>query len=148
MAYGRKGPRMTATRDTRFLRGMIAVFVTALLMLAMAGTAAAATYTPTTFGDEDGAASDCPADGNAAGCSLREAIKAANESSADDTVALSGGTYEIQLGDLVVADNGKLLIRGAGARSTAIDGNDGTRIFTFQAGSEADVQDLRLTDGF
>ena len=134
----------------RFLRGKIAVFATALLTLAMAGTATAATYTPTTFGDEDGAATDCPADGNAGGCSLREAIKAANESSADDTVALGAGTYEIQsgLGDLDVADNGKLLIRGAGARSTTIDGNDGTRLFTFQAGSEADVQELRLTDGF
>ena len=86
---------MTKARDTRIPRGLIGVMTTALITLAMTGTATAATYTPTTFADEANSPADCPPDASASGCSLREALGAANISSADDTVVLSAGTYEL-----------------------------------------------------
>src|SRR4051812_10301044 len=93
---------------------MAALFV---LTLAAAASASAATYTPTTFADEDGATTDCPADGSAAGCSLREAVRAANDAPAADEIVLTAGTYGLdpEQGPLIVDDNRNVVIRGAGA---------------------------------
>lgn len=134
---------MTRAREGRNSRGIFGVIATALLTLVMAGTATAATYEPTTFGDD-----------SSAGLTLREAIATANGTPDDDTVLLAAGTYELdpELGDLEVDPAGHLLIRGAGARDTTIDANGSeeadNRAFEFNRNARADVEDLSITGGY
>src|SRR3954451_5991808 len=54
-------------------------------------------------------------------CSLREAVTAANGSSGQDTIILSGGTYVLSLGQLPTVTD-PLTIAGAGASTTRITG--------------------------
>jgi hypothetical protein len=147
---------MTEARDTRFSRGLIGVMTTALIGLALTGTANAATYTPTQFSDDNGSEGDCPPDAVAAGCSLREAVKAANATAADDTIVLTAGTYvlDLEFDGIPVgsSESGFLLIRGAGARATTVDANGseevGRRAFTFRNASRSELQDLAVTGGY
>ncbi|MEA2445563.1 MAG: hypothetical protein QOJ12_2855, partial [Thermoleophilales bacterium] len=140
--------------------------VTALaLMLATASAAGAATYTATTFADDVPAnTADCPPDAVADGCSLREAVEASNQTGANDEIVLAAGRYELntdlEAGAQELSVNratggdsaGSLLIRGAGARATTIDGNASAsrqaRVFHFNAGSIAELRDLGVTGGY
>jgi hypothetical protein len=134
---------------------------TLLLMLVLACAASAATYTPGTEEDQTPATpADCVADAPAsADCSLREAIEAANGTSANDVVEVPAGNYVLDptidsSHGLTIADGsvgGHLLIHGAGARDvTVIDGGsdgDTARVFTFDHNAAAEVQDLEVTGG-
>ncbi len=113
---------------------------TALLVLGALAPAAstlltpaaqAATFTVTKAADTlDGA---CDAD-----CSLREAIQAANALPGEDTVQVGPGVYKLTrtgafeednaTGDLNVKD--RLILVGAGAASTILDGNGTDRVLT------------------
>ncbi|MCP5443792.1 MAG: DUF4347 domain-containing protein [Chromatiaceae bacterium] len=90
------------------------------------------------------------------GISLREAIIAANgDSSVDDQIVLSAGTYTLALagtaensgftGDLDILDN--LTITGAGANVTIIDGGDIDRVFEVSNSSAATISGLTIRDG-
>ena len=118
-----------------------------VLTLAFAGPASASTYTATQFSDDDGPF--CTADTVEDGCTLREAVKSAT--GPDDEVVLLAGTYELLpvLGTIRPANGteGSVLIRGAGARQTIVDGNDGVRPFTFEDGSQGELRDLAVTGG-
>src|SRR5439155_2998816 len=92
--------------------------------------AAAATFTVTKTADtNDG---NCDTD-----CSLREAIIAANASPGMDTIIIPPGTYLLSIpgmeedaaatGDLDITDG--LILTGAGAASTIIDGGGVDRVF-------------------
>jgi hypothetical protein len=145
-----------AGRAGTTLIGAIAV------MLALTGTASAAVFTPTTFVDEEVQAGDCPADAVEsnpdADCSLREAIDAASTRAGADEVVLAAGRYEldpdkdtVRIRRLKGETEEGLLIRGAGARATTIDGNgtteNETRVLTFNSGSVSEVRDLAITGG-
>src|SRR3954470_24485656 len=123
-------------RRTWIRRTATGVTTTALLGLALVGQAAAATYTPTTFTDDVPAnTADCQPDAVADGCSLREAVQASNQTGANDEIVLAAGRYGLNTDDSLNANEltvnaatggdsaGTLLIRGAGARATTIDGN-------------------------
>jgi hypothetical protein len=122
------------------------------------GAAGAATYTATTFEDQNGPAADCPADATAAGCSLREAVRAANASAGvDDVVVLSAGTYVLEQDDdfgeirLGADESGALVVRGVGARTTTVDARVGEGIsgrpFVFHRGASSALEDLAVTGG-
>jgi hypothetical protein len=137
------------------------------LALAFAGSASAAVFTPTTFLDEEVNVSDCPADvvetSSDADCSLREAMVAANAVVSDDEVVLAAGRYELDpvqgplRSDRWVdgqegGTSGTLLVRGAGARATTVDGNataqHQSRVFRLGQGSTVELRDLGVTGGF
>jgi CSLREA domain-containing protein len=68
----------------------------AVLVLTMAAAAQAATFTVTTTNDDQPAnAADCSPDAAPPGCSLREAVFAANETPGDDRIDLPAGDYAL-----------------------------------------------------
>jgi uncharacterized repeat protein (TIGR01451 family) len=100
----------------------------ALVALASAAAAQAATINVTTFGDPTGAG-DCLSGDTS--CSLRQAINAENATtSGGDTINLGSGTYTLTQGtDLDITKS--LTLQGAGVGSTTVDGsqNSGTNQF-------------------
>ncbi len=145
---------MPALRRVRF-----AVLVTAVLLATLlpASPVWAATITVTTVLDEYDTV------GTGAGCSLREAVQAANSNapfggcpagSDPDQITLPAGTYGFSLsgseglsnnaiGDLDV--DGTLTIVGQGR--PIIDANDLGRIFELTSGDSLTLRGLSLTDG-
>jgi len=126
---------------TTVRRGAAGIAATVAMALACAGSASAATYTPTTFAD------DAPG-------SLRAAVEAATASSEDDVIVLAAGTYTLNPEHIAIfaegPNAGKLTIRGAGARATTIDANADEQNDGFALGFreiDADVEDLAITGG-
>ncbi|MFH1426603.1 MAG: CSLREA domain-containing protein [Candidatus Kerfeldbacteria bacterium] len=88
-------------------------------------------------------------------CSLREAIRAANDVLGDDEVTIPAGTYTFTLagrgedaastGDLDIEDN--LIIRGDKASNTIIDADDLDRVFEVEAGWIVELHDLTIQNG-
>lgn len=97
-------------------------------------------------------------------CSLREAIQAANANAAvdacvagsgDDTVVVPSGTYTLtrvgpnedanQTGDLDILDN--VVIDGAGANLTILNGNSLDRILDIQPGRTVTIEALTVAHG-
>lgn len=112
------------------------------------GPAFAATFPVTKTADtSDGV---CNAD-----CSLREAIIAANASPGVDTVTVPAGTYLLSrtganedlatTGDLDL--RGDIIINGAGATLTIIDGVSQDRIFDVIDGITTEIRNLTLKNG-
>jgi hypothetical protein len=145
-------------RDAR--RGATTLIAAGALLFALAGTASAATFTPTTFDDNDTTVdpvdgSDCLA-GSTDPCTLRDAFQAAQDSSADDEIVLAAGRYELDPdkgGNLSVQqEGGHLLVRGQGARTSTIDGN-GTQanrntVIEFLPAADGELRDLAITGGY
>jgi hypothetical protein len=141
-------------------RGATILLAAGASLLALAGTAGAATFTPNTFDDRDGSvdppnAAYCePASTHV--CSIRDAFEAANGAPGDDEIVLSAGRYELNPdtgGTLYVqSDGGHLLVRGQGARSTTIDGNgvqnSGMLVVQVNPAANAEFRDLAVTGGY
>jgi CSLREA domain-containing protein len=129
-----------------FRRTLGAAF--ALLALAASTSAvSAAVYIPTKT--SDGADGACNAD-----CSLREAVLAANNHAGDDVILLRAGVYLLSIagnenlgaaGDLDIQDN--LILLGAGAAGTIIDGGGIDRIFQVPGGLTLELRDVTLRNG-
>src|SRR4051794_3455482 len=123
------------------------------IALACAGSANAAEYTPTTFDDSFSGihTADCPPDAVAAGCTLREALAAARDHVGDDVVHLATGRYELE-GSLSIDGDGKVEVRGAGARATVIDANGSVdrpaRGLVIRAETTGEISDLALTGAY
>jgi CSLREA domain-containing protein len=88
---------------------------------------------------------DAPADDT---CTLREAVKEANDTVGLDTITFSvSGTHSLTIGQLnpqeplIIDGNGN----GTGAGDTVIDGNDTVRLFLSTAA--VTLKDIRLEDG-
>ena len=133
-----------------------AATATALTALALPAAAGAAPINVTTTADQVGSP----------GCSLREAITAADgdntgeggdcaAGSGADTINLPAGTYTLDRpgtpgnsspssGDLDV--NGDVTIVGAGAASTIVDGHAADRVFDFLGGT-SELRDLTVRNG-
>ena len=131
----------------RSLRRTLEAAAVLLALAASTSVASAAVYIPTKTADTaDGA---CNAD-----CSLREAVLAANANPGDDVILLRPGVYVLSLagnenlgatGDLDVQDD--LVILGAGAASTIIDGGGIDRIFEIPGGLTLELRDVTLRNG-
>ena len=127
---------LTRQRPFRHRLWLLAVLAMVAVMLSLASSADAAGITVTTTADEFG---------TGAGCSLREAVQAANTNAAfggcpagsgADTISVPAGTYVLTLtgiedantaGDLDVTSS--MTLDGVGAGSTIIDGNSTDRVF-------------------
>jgi predicted outer membrane repeat protein len=134
---------MRSVTGTRALAGLAAMAALAL----PAGTAAADTITPTRFDDPQPAKKCKPTD-----CSLREAIRTANNREGRDTVLLGNGTYELEIppadafntsGQLYSSD--RLVLRGAGHKKTTIDANGLDRVIAIV--DNASIEHLTMTGG-
>ena len=140
------------TRSARLALGALS------LLLALPGQAFAANISVTTTADAIGGA----------GCSLREAISAANDDDdgpgndcligdGTDTILVpaSAGDYALQIpgtgenvnttGDLDINTN--LTISGAGASSTVIEGSELDRVFDVFGSSTVELRDLTVSGG-
>jgi hypothetical protein len=118
-----------------------------LLLVASAAPAAADHFVPTRFDDPT------PGACKPRNCSLREAIRAAENHPGKDTVVLSRGTYDIEIPDVTGAGieagdlnlYGPLSVRGRGPARTRVDGNGIDRVFT--AGGINTIRDLTIKGG-
>src|SRR5687767_13747432 len=123
--------------------------------LVLAGSATADTFTPTRF-DDPAPPNKCkPGD-----CSLREAVKAANNGPGLDQILLQDGTYKLEIpndgtfsglesGDLDLYT--KIELRGQGADETRIDANGVGRVISHGCGVgpalAVTIEDLTVKDG-
>ncbi len=85
-------------------------------------------------------------------CSLREAIKAANATSADNIINFASGLTTITLttangGEMVINNAGKLTINGPGANVLTIDGGAGTNRIFYTDFATVTISGLTLTGG-
>ena len=121
------------------------VLVGILFTFCLVQTGLAATYTVTKTADTaDGM---CDAD-----CSLREAIAAANLTADNDVIefaALFNTAQTITLGgtDLIITNNGTLIINGTGADKLTVSGNNVSRVFTNNTGANSTINNLRVMGG-
>lgn len=152
---------MTASSSSRPLRASLSVLATlamlATMLVGLASTASAATFTVTRGDDPN------PGACLAADCSLREAIMAANGAAGADIIALPAGHFVVdwpgvdaddpsddEQGDIDVFQS--LTIQGAGSGETTIDGlalvneND-DRIFHVHGATALTLADLTLANG-
>lgn len=143
-------------RSKKFLFALsFTFFFVSILFLAPSQTAYAANISVNTLADE------LNANGN---CSLREAIQAANTDTAvdaciagsgTDTIAVPAGTYTLSIagtgedanatGDLDVT--GYLIINGASAVSTIIDGGGIDRVFEVRPGADVQIDAVTIQNG-
>jgi hypothetical protein len=130
------------------MRSMLKVLVTGaalLALLALPAAAAAATYTVTRTDDP------VPGPCEPADCSLREALTAANGTTAvDDDVVLpaSAAPYLVQYEFLTLPINDDVEIRGAGAAETVVEGDGKEIVFTIPtAGVKTTLVGLTITGG-
>lgn len=114
-----------------------------LAVLILVTGAPAATYVVTRSDDRNGT---CVSDSD---CSLREAVKAANATSVDDTVVFRAGIGTITLDNVEIAitNNGKLSINGSGADLLTIDGGPGQNRIFYVAGANVTFRSMTLTGG-
>ena len=110
-----------------------------LISLLMAGAAGANTITVQTTADGAANAANCPG----AGCRLRDAIAAANDS---DTINFSvTGAITLASGELAIGQN--ITISGPGALNLAVDGNHAGRVFHILPGKTVTISDLTIRNG-
>ncbi|HEX9959634.1 MAG TPA: choice-of-anchor Q domain-containing protein [Pyrinomonadaceae bacterium] len=123
------------------------VFLSFCFVLCLSAAISAATYTVTKIADTNDGACD------AADCSLREAIAAANATADNDTIlfgslfSFAPKTITLSGTEIVIAANGSLTINGTGANRLTVSGNGASRIFTGSANSVVNINNLRLTGG-
>lgn len=96
----------------------------AVLLLAFAASAQAASYTVNTTADNAPATGECS--GAAGDCSLRQAIDKATSGS--DTISVPAGHYTLTSHTPLVI-TAAVTINGAGARTTTIDGDNAEQVF-------------------
>jgi hypothetical protein len=107
--------------------------------LALAGTAAANTFTVTTTDDDVGTCD--PGD-----CSVREALAAADANPGEDTVSIPAGHYVLTQGELFTDALDTLNVVGHSARDTVLDGAGASRVLDAFDGT-INMSHLTITGG-
>lgn len=128
----------------------LAPLLIAVLGLLWAQTLYAATFTVTKTADT--ADGTCDAD-----CSLREAVIAANANAGADDITLPAGTYLLDIdpngagedasarGDLDITD--ELILSGAGAATTIIDGAGIDRVIEMPGNTTVEISGVTIQNG-
>src|SRR5512139_3911774 len=134
------------------------LFLIIMLTAIFCSSASAATFIVNSITD---AVDANPGDGicaTAGGvCTLRAAIQEANALADQDTIILPEGTYNLTIegsgedssatGDLDITDAAGVIIQGAGAATTIIDGNGLDRVFHIQPDGVADISGVTIRGG-
>jgi CSLREA domain-containing protein len=90
----------------------------------------------------------CDAFGTGDGCTLREAINAANNSAGPDYITFrSGVTGTITLGGTELTLSSDITITGPGANLLSVSGNNASRVFRVDAGSNVVLSGLTVMNG-
>lgn len=127
------------------MNGFVRIILCLVLAIFLNQYVSGAIYTVSKIADtNDGT---CDAD-----CSLREAVVAANGSAENDVILFSSlfnspQTITLSGSEIVIANNGSLLIFGPGADKLTINGNNASRIFATSAGVVATISNIRFTGG-
>ena len=84
--------------------------------------------------------------------SLRQAIADANATTTNDEIRFSTlfdtpQTISLTSGELVIANSGSLIINGTGADKLTISGNNQSRIFSINAGTNVSLSKIAIADG-
>lgn len=111
----------------------------------LSGIAFGATFTVTKTADTNDAV--CDSD-----CSLREAITAANNAGEDDVIEFSSlfglpQTITLSNDELVIGNNGMLVINGIAGNLLTVSGNNASRVFYFGESANATISNLNVTGG-
>jgi hypothetical protein len=77
--------------------------------------------------------------------SLRQAMTDANATPGTDTIIIPTGTYVLTTGKLIINDN--VIITGAGAATTLIDGNANERVFETRGSSITTMSGVTIQNG-
>ena len=126
------------------------IFYAAVWLFLVGGgafSARADTFVVTTLADPgDGT---CTAADTGDGCTLREAIDAANSGSGPDTIDATGISGVIQLGSALANLSSDIDINGSGASILTVRRNTGGdyRIFTIDAGATVNISGLTVSNG-
>ena len=143
--------RVSCNRDQNKTPNAIGIFIALFfcitLFLNLAETAQATTFMVTKTADtNDGI---CDAD-----CSLREAIANANTTSTQDNTIIFDAnmfatpqTITLNGSEIILVNNGTLLINGAGANLLTISGNNRSRVFSINAGANITIKGVTITGG-
>src|SRR5271169_408300 len=122
------------------------LYVGLVVLLAIAPTAQAATFTVTSLAD---AADASPGDGICAApsgaCTLRAAIQEANALAGPDMITVPAGGFRLTLGDLSVTDD--LIITGASSSATVIGAARGARVLTIASSANVTISALQIQRG-
>ncbi|MDX6642906.1 MAG: hypothetical protein QOD76_868 [Solirubrobacteraceae bacterium] len=132
------GIRMWAGNNTR-RRGWLVLVCAAMFALGPSASARAAVFNVNTTADPN--PQGCPDPTGA--CSLREAIVAAG---ANDTIFVPAAHYVLSRGPLAIGQPG-LVIIGANARGTVIDGAGTSRVLDILPGASPSISDVTITKG-
>jgi uncharacterized delta-60 repeat protein/CSLREA domain-containing protein len=117
------------------------IFVLFLLLLSAVTTSKGVTFTVTRADDRNNAT--CVFDD----CSLREAVKAANDLANDDTIVFAANVTTVLLtSHLQIFSNGTLTINGRSANGFTINGGNVGRIFTI-SNATVTITDVTLIGG-
>src|ERR1700710_1550844 len=128
------------------VRRLSTALLLALLALTLPAALHAAVYIPTKTADTSDGVCD------AADCSLREAIAAANHHSGENVILLHAGTYILTGTGTGTAGAhlpvlGDLLLLGDGAGRTIVDGGGTAGIVSIPGGVTVQIQDVTLRNG-
>lgn len=119
-------------------RRLFLLLSSALTLLVVAPAAGATTYVVTTTADTLGG-SCLPGS-----CSVRQAVTAAN-AGGGDTIEIPAGEYKLALGQLPLLKD--VTITGAGSATTALSGNEISRVFEVTPTTTATIADLAVEKG-
>lgn len=99
-----------------------------------------------------GGSDTCESENPKAGCTLRAAVELANEESKENTevitIEVPAGTYTETLGSLTISPGAKIVITGAGATETIIDGGGKYSVFVDYEGGSLTVKGVTIQHGY
>ncbi len=125
------------------------ILLAVLTSLVLTASAQAATYTVDRT--DDATVQTCTAAAN--DCTLRGAIEAANATAADDIINFDATIFNVARTitlsgtQLTLNNNGTLTINGTGANLLTVSGNNTSRVFIVNTGTNAVINGLTISNG-
>ena len=117
------------------------------------GGVAAGGYEVNSTSDADADDGVCAPAAFGNGCTLREAVQAANSDGLNSTITFDATvfattqTITLLRGELVAANNGSFTMQGAGATRLIVSGGNASRVFRIASGASTAIGGLTVTGG-